>query len=83
MTRPSSRASAYYSRLVDQFLGSDPYEVLGALTAAHIYDLEVEQRRAWEEQLKIFTVALRGLTGTLYLEFDVPHSIASLGVAEA
>ena len=73
MTRTSPRAPAYYSGPVDLFLATDPYEVLGALTAAHIYDLEVEQRQAWEEELKVLTVALRGLPGMLYFEFDVPR----------
>lgn len=58
---------------MDLFLATDPYEVLGALSAAHIYDLEVEQRQAWEEELNILRVALRGLSGTLCLEFDVPR----------
>lgn len=73
MTRPSPQASAYYSGPVDRFLATDPYEVLGALTASHTHDLEVDQRQAWEEEVRILRVALSGITGTLYLEFDVPR----------
>jgi len=58
---------------VDQFLAADPHQVLGALTAAHTHDIEVDQRQAWEEEIEILGAALRVLAGTVYLEFDVPR----------
>ena len=58
---------------MDQFLAADPHQVLGALTAAHTHDIEVDQRQAWEEQIEILGAALRVLAGTVYLEFDVPR----------
>jgi hypothetical protein len=41
--------------------------------AAHSHDLDVEQRQAWEQELLILKAALTALTGTLFLEFDVPR----------
>jgi len=73
VTGPSPRTCAYYSALVDRFLGSDPHQVLGVLAAAHTHDLDVEQRQAWEEEIDILRGALSGLSGTLFLEFDVPR----------
>ncbi len=73
MTGPPVRVSAYYSAPVDRFLTTDPYHVLGALASAHSHDLDVEQRQAWEEELLILKEALTALTGTLFLEFDVPR----------
>jgi hypothetical protein len=73
MTGPPVRVSAYYSAPVDRFLTTEPYPVLGALASAHSHDLDVEQRQAWEEELLILKEALTALTGTLFLEFDVPR----------
>jgi len=73
MSGPSVCVSAYYSAPVERFLTTEPHHVLGALAAAHSYDLEVEQRQAWEEELLILKEALAALTGTLFLEFDVPR----------
>jgi hypothetical protein len=50
-----------------------PDHILGMLTAAHTFALEVEQRRAWEEEIEILGAALKGLAGTIHLEFDVPR----------
>jgi hypothetical protein len=65
--------SAYYSAPVSIFLADHSNQILGTLTSANPYDLEVDQRRAWEEEICILKKALTGLTGTLYLEFDVPR----------
>jgi hypothetical protein len=35
--------------------------------------LDIEQRRAWEEEIAILKEALRGVEGTIYFEFDVPR----------
>jgi DUF2075 family protein len=72
-TGPPVRVSAYYSAPVDRFLTTEPYHVLGALASAHSHDLDVEQRQAWEEELLILKEALTAVTGTLFLEFDVPR----------
>jgi hypothetical protein len=76
MTIPSvsaSRKSAYFSAHVDRFASTPDDEILGVLTTAHSHDLEIEQRQAWEEEIEILSAALRGLPGTIYLEFDVPR----------
>src|SRR6185503_9668736 len=46
---------------------------LGALTAAHDHVLEIEQRRAWEIEIRILREALASLTGAIFFEFDVPR----------
>lgn len=69
----SPRTSACYSSSVDRFLAADAHLVLGALAAAHAYDIEVDQRQAWEEEIEILKTALRGVDGVVYLEFDVPR----------
>lgn len=67
------RASAYYWAPVDRFVSEHPDRILGKLTAAHTHALDVEQRHAWEEEIRILKAALTDLPGTIYLEFDVPR----------
>ena len=73
MTGPLRRVPAYYQTRIHDFLLGDPRQVLGALAAAHEHDLEVEQREAWEEEIRVLTEALPGVAGTVYLEFEVPR----------
>ena len=73
MSGVAHRASAYYSASVELFLTSDSNYVLGALAAAHSFDLEVSQRQAWQEEIDVLRLALEGVNGHVYLEFDVPR----------
>ncbi len=68
-----SLASAYYSAPINQFIATDSNQILGVLATAHELSLEAEQREAWAEEIAILRNALEGLTGTLYLEFNVPR----------
>jgi hypothetical protein len=36
------------------------------------HDVELEQLRAWEEEIAILAPVLNGIPGTIYLEFDTP-----------
>lgn len=72
-TSPERLVSAYCSAPVDAFLATDPSHVLGVLATAHSHDLEIDQRRAWEEEISVLKEALTHINGTLYLEFDVPR----------
>ena len=59
---------AYYSAQVSVFLGEDVNQILGKLAAANAHDLELQQRRAWEEEIEILKKALLGMDGTIFLE---------------
>ena len=72
-TNSGGRASAYYGASVAEFLATSHLEIIGVLAAAHAQDLEIEQRRAWQDEIQILTQAVGTLTGTIYLEFDVPR----------
>jgi len=65
--------SAYYGATVQAFLSEDPVYVTGKLVKAHGHDVELEQLRAWEEEIGILAPALNDIAGTIYLEFDVPR----------
>ena len=72
-TTLSRSPSAYYWAPVPEFLAEHPSQVLGKLTAAHTHTLDVEQKSAWEEEIRILSVGLKDLPGTIYLEFEVPR----------
>ncbi|MBP7149413.1 MAG: DUF2075 domain-containing protein [Acidobacteria bacterium] len=67
------RPSAFYSAAIEAFLAASPTEILGQLAQADDRDLEAEQKHAWEDEVRILQIALTGLDGTLFLEFDVPR----------
>ena len=69
----SPRSPAWYEASLDAFLTADAQHVLGTLTASSPYDLDHEQVRAWREEITLLKDALAGLSGWLYLEFEVPR----------
>lgn len=49
-------------------------EILGQMTAAHGFALDLLQRNAWIEQFAVLKSSLADLTrGTLFLEFAIPR----------
>ena len=67
------RSSAYYSAPVPDFLSENSDQVLGTLVKLQAFDLKVNQREAWIQEINILKTALRGLQGAILLEFDVPR----------
>lgn len=67
------RAPAYYGAPVHGFLAQSPAEILGSLAAANTFDLDPSQRDAWQREIDILQSELRGIDGTIYLEFDIPR----------
>jgi len=72
-TEPIRRVPAYYWAAVTQFLSTDVDSLFGILARSHDFDLESQQKQAWDESIHILKTALAGLDGTLYLEFDIPR----------
>lgn len=72
-THSSKLPPAYFVADVDDFVSVSEEVVLGQLAAHGSYSLEVTQRNAWVEEIRILRTALRGLAGRLFLEFDVPR----------
>jgi hypothetical protein len=70
---PGERRAAYYSDVVGQFLSTNADQVIGALATANPFELDPHQRDAWQEEIQILRSALAGVSGFLYLEFDVPR----------
>ena len=70
---PSLLCRAYYVASVEAFLEATHETVLGTLTANSDMAVEPLQRNAWLAQIGVLKTALSGLTGTLFLEFNIPR----------
>ena len=66
---------AYYSAPIHEFLQQQTSEVLGTLLSASEFAVELSQRFAWEEQIRILRDLLQpyGEEGKVYFEYSVPR----------
>jgi Uncharacterized conserved protein (DUF2075) len=65
---------AYYSDTLAGFLSRDDLSVLGELTAASEFDVDLSQREAWQQEMRVLRSALRPFAeGHVFLEFVVPR----------
>ena len=68
-----SRTSAYHSAPIESFLTTSANEIVGALTQASRGAVDPAQVRAWADEVELLRSALTGVTGHVFLEFDVPR----------
>lgn len=66
-------AQAYYVADVAQFVSSSAASILEDLAQASDFGIELAQRNAWTEQIRILKTALSGVEGKVFLEFVVPR----------
>ncbi|MBI3985891.1 MAG: DUF2075 domain-containing protein [Lentisphaerae bacterium] len=64
---------AYYGGAIEAFLVDPSAAVLGRMTKNSEFAVEPAQRDAWLQQIEILKVSLNDLTGTLFLEFNIPR----------
>jgi hypothetical protein len=72
-SREAGRVPAYHHARIEDFLISADEAVIGALTLASSFAVDVADSAAWTEEIRILRNALAGLSGTVLLEFDVPR----------
>jgi hypothetical protein len=56
-----------------EFLASDKTFVLGALASNSVFADDPSQKQAWIAEIEFLQIHLKGLTGTLFLEFNIPR----------
>jgi len=64
---------AWYGASVSEFLRSSTDVVLGRLATNCDFALIPSQREAWIDQIELLRSSLQGVTGTLFLEFNIPR----------
>jgi hypothetical protein len=70
-TGVSSRA--WYGASIADFLKAQPDTVIGRLSRNSDFALLPTQKDAWLEQIRLLQICLVGLTGSLFLEFNIPR----------
>jgi hypothetical protein len=68
-----SSLRAWYGASIRDFLNSSADTIFAQLAKRNDFDLISTQRDAWIEQIEFLRSSLKGLTGTLYLEFNIPR----------
>jgi hypothetical protein len=68
-----SALRAWYGASISEFLGSSADTVLGQLAKRNAFDLVSAQKEAWIEQIEFLRSALNGLSGAIFLEFNIPR----------
>lgn len=65
---------AYYSEKVSKFLNTTDNEILGQLLMNHCFPNDLEQKRAWAEQIYLLKQNLVDFpNATLFFEFSIPR----------
>ena len=68
-----STLRAWYSASIKDFLTSPPDVIFAQLAKRNDFDLVSTQRDAWIEQIEFLRSALNGLSGAIFLEFNIPR----------
>jgi hypothetical protein len=73
-TRSVGRLSrAWYGSSLSDFFQTQPIEIVGQLAANNEFALLPTQKDAWLAQIELLQTHLAGLTGSLFLEFNIPR----------
>lgn len=64
---------AYYSNSISNFLDSSVNEIIGTLSSASEYPVELTQIKAWEDEIKILKEILPIYDGSIYFEYSIPR----------
>src|SRR5206468_3979594 len=70
--RPSS-LRFWYGASIGDFFGESPTAVLGDLTRNCDFALIPTQRDAWLAQIDFLQAEVKGLTGSIFFEFNIPR----------
>lgn len=73
--QPQSRdlSRAWYQASLSNFSSADPNAVIGRLAARSDLDIVPEQTLAWRQQLVLLSKWVNGLSGEIFLEFNIPR----------
>lgn len=69
--RPLSRC--WYSAPISNFLAEEPERVLGVLTQNCAFAVLSTQRDTWIAEIEILRCCLKGLSGAILLEYNIPR----------
>jgi hypothetical protein len=70
---PAALSRAWFGASISEFLRSTPDTIVGRLTRNCGFALLPTQREAWLAQIALLQEGLVGLTGSLFLEYNIPR----------
>jgi len=73
MTGPANFSRAWYEASIATFLQATSDEILGRLATNNEFTLLGTQKHAWLDQVGLLQRALLGLSGSIFLEFNIPR----------
>lgn len=63
----------YYSNTISGFCNTSPQEILGEIVENSEFSVELTQKDAWLQQIKILKPILNEYQGTLFFEYSIPR----------
>jgi hypothetical protein len=63
----------YYSDSITAFLAASPTEILGTLVTNSGFAIELTERSAWLEEIRILKAILVNVPGQIYFEYSIPR----------
>lgn len=63
----------YYSDSITAFLAASPTEILGTLVTNSGFAIELTERSAWLEEIRILKAILVNVSGQIYFEYSIPR----------
>lgn len=63
----------YYKNSVEDFLLENPQAILGQLVNHHEFNLEEQQRNAWNFQIQLLQKEFKQSSGTIIFEYSIPR----------
>ena len=63
----------YYSASITAFLAASPIEILGTLVTNSGFAIELTEREAWREEIRILKDVLANVEGQVYFEYSIPR----------
>jgi hypothetical protein len=64
---------AWYASPIASFLDTEPNTIVGTLTRNSSFSVDPTQTAAWLAEISILKTTLKGLAGSLFLEFNIPR----------
>ncbi|MCA1837766.1 MAG: DUF2075 domain-containing protein, partial [Actinobacteria bacterium] len=63
----------YYSDSITAFLIASPTDILGTLVTNSSFAIELTEREAWREEIRILKNVLGNVEGQIYFEYSIPR----------
>jgi hypothetical protein len=72
LTRPSS-LRFWYGASISEFVESNGEKIVGQLTLNSSFDIDRTQAAAWLAQIDFLQAEVKGFTGSIFFEFNIPR----------